>query len=77
MSGIAKTLHELFSIQHHRLLCHMGPDPLWQVAPWLTRALQLIRQRSVGFHCPGATSAPKLVALWTLQHTSPSPVCGA
>ena len=27
----------------------MGPDPFWQRAPWFTRALQLVRQRSVNF----------------------------
>ena len=57
-SGIAKTLHELFSIQHHQLFWHMGPDPLWQTATWLARALQLIRHALWVFSVPGAISAP-------------------
>ena len=81
MSGIAKTLHELFSIQHHRLFWHMGPDPFWQTAPWLARALQLIRQRFVGFLCPGCHlctfQSLSRCGQFPIQHTPQSPVCAA
>ena len=79
-SGIAKTLHELFFIQHHRLFWHIGPDPFWQTAPWLARALQLIRQSSMGLLCPRCyLCTPKLVVLRTIPHpthTAKPCMCG-
>ena len=61
-SGTAKTLHPSNTTGSSG----MGPDPFWQTAPWLARALSLIRQRSVGFTGSWPTLAKPTLAnrLW-------------